>query len=170
MAMAEERMIPQFSIQDSGIDDGDSSGVAEALQDLVTSQRLAVLATQSEGQPYASLVAFTPTPDLQYLLFATGRATRKYENLSAQSKVAMLVENTSNQESDFHAATAATAVGSAEELNGPESGHAARELLARHPHLSDFVKAPSTALFRVRVEQYTMVRRFQTVVILQRRQ
>jgi general stress protein 26 len=122
MAMAEERMIPQFSIQDSGIDDGDSSGVAEALQDLVTSQRLAVLATQSEGQPYASLVAFTPTPDLQYLLFATGRATRKYENLSAQSKVAMLVENTSNQESDFHAATAATAVGSAEDLDGAVPG------------------------------------------------
>lgn len=62
----------------------------EFLKNLFSSQRLAVLATQSERQPYGNLVAFVAANDLKYLLFATTRATRKYSNISDNPRVAMV--------------------------------------------------------------------------------
>jgi hypothetical protein len=46
------------------------------VRELLESQRLAVLSTQGQVQPYSNLVAFAATPDLKYLIFATARATR----------------------------------------------------------------------------------------------
>jgi len=60
--------------------------IRPVLRELFVSQRLAVLATHDDdGQPYASLMAFAATDDLKYLLVVTGRPTRKYANLSADS-------------------------------------------------------------------------------------
>jgi nitroimidazol reductase NimA-like FMN-containing flavoprotein (pyridoxamine 5'-phosphate oxidase superfamily) len=57
------------------------------------SQPLAVLATHNKGQPYGSLVAFAATHDLDYLIFSTTRSTRKFANLSADPRVAMVIDN-----------------------------------------------------------------------------
>jgi nitroimidazol reductase NimA-like FMN-containing flavoprotein (pyridoxamine 5'-phosphate oxidase superfamily) len=90
------------------------------IRNLVESQKLAVLATQNHGQPYSNLIAFAATTDLKYLLFATTRATRKYANLMADPRVAMLVDNRKNDVSDFAEAAALTALGKAWELHGVE--------------------------------------------------
>jgi len=66
------------------LDDG--LRVRELLEGLFAGQRLAVLATQGEGQPYGSLVAFSAAPDLRRLVFATARSTRKYVNLRADPR------------------------------------------------------------------------------------
>ena len=97
--------------------DKDISKVKRNLRKLLRSQPLAVLATQNQGQPYASLVAFASSDDLKSLYFATTRATRKYANLSGDSRVAMLVDNRSNNASDFSLAMAATATGTAVEVD-----------------------------------------------------
>ena len=86
------------------------------LQKLFKKQRLAVLATQKNGQPYSSLVAFAVTEDLKHLIFATSRATRKYDNFSSDSRVALLIDTRTNKVSDFHHAMAVTAVGTAIEV------------------------------------------------------
>lgn len=144
----------------------DCSPLKEDLKALFQSQSLAVLATQSHGYPYASLVAFVATEDLKYLLFATGRATRKYANISADSRVAMLIDNRSNQVADFRLAMAVTARGTAEEFQGTEKETLLEAYLAKHPHLREFVKAPSCAFLRISVETYFVVNRFQHVVEL----
>jgi len=51
------------------------------IKQILDSQRLAVLATQGDGSPYGSLVAFAATENMKNLLFATTRTTRKYANL-----------------------------------------------------------------------------------------
>ena len=53
--------------------------------------RLAVLATQRDGQPHASLMAFTPLEGLRFLAFATYRGTLKYESIQQDRRVAVLV-------------------------------------------------------------------------------
>ena len=100
--------------------DKDLSKIKRDLGKLLQSQPLAVLATQNQGQPYASLVAFASSDDLKSLYFATTRSTRKYANLSGDSRVAMLVDNRSNKASDFRWAMAATATGTAEEVDSRE--------------------------------------------------
>jgi nitroimidazol reductase NimA-like FMN-containing flavoprotein (pyridoxamine 5'-phosphate oxidase superfamily) len=134
--------------------------------ELLASQPLAVLATHSDAGPYASLVAFAATDDLRHLLFATTRATRKFANLTADSRVAFLVDNRSNQESDFHEAVAATIMGSAEEVRSADRERLLGVYLGKHPHLREFVTSPTCAFFSVEVRTYYVVTRFQEVVEL----
>ncbi len=143
-----------------------TDGLESLLRDLFGSQRLAVLATQREGQPFANLVAFAATDDLKHLAFATTRATRKYANLSADSQVAMLVDNRRNQVSDFENAAAVTAIGKAEEAGGEYRVRLLEVYLSKHPHLKGFATSPTSALIKVNVEKYDVVRRFQHVVEL----
>ena len=134
------------------------------LRELLATQSLAVLATQSGAQPYCSLVAFAATDDLNDLVFATARHTRKYANLADHSQVALLVDNRSGREADFHEAMAATAVGQAAEVVDEELADARALYLAKHPHLVDFVNSPTCAPLRVAVQTYYVVTRFQRVV------
>ncbi|MFO7740840.1 MAG: pyridoxamine 5'-phosphate oxidase family protein [Anaerolineae bacterium] len=137
------------------------------LLELLTSQRLAVLATREEdGHPYANLMAFAVTEDLKTILLVTGRATRKFANLREDPRVALLIDSRSHAVADIHDAVAATVLGDAEEVSGAERDQLLRVFLAKHPHLEDFAQSPSCALFRVEVRSYYLVRRFQQVTEL----
>jgi nitroimidazol reductase NimA-like FMN-containing flavoprotein (pyridoxamine 5'-phosphate oxidase superfamily) len=143
-----------------------SEKMRQSLLRLFDSQRLAVLSTQYDGQPYASLIAFSFSDDLKELFFATPRTTRKYTNLRADPRVAMLIDSRSNQEADIHQAIAVTAVGKAGEVSEEERPAVFEGYLARHPHLEDFAKSPSCALIRVAVTTFYVVSRFQKVMEL----
>ena len=137
--------------------------IREILRELFASQKLAVLGTHQGGQPYGSLVAFAVSPDLKNLFFATTRATRKFANLQADSRVSMVLDNRSNRVIDFRKAVAATALGRAKEVRGEERKRLSKIYLAKHPHLKDFIASPTCALVRIRVEVYYLVWRFQNV-------
>jgi nitroimidazol reductase NimA-like FMN-containing flavoprotein (pyridoxamine 5'-phosphate oxidase superfamily) len=140
------------------------------LQELFDSQRLGVLATQDEGQPYTSLVAFASGEDLKQLFFATSRATRKYSHVSRDARAAMLIDNRSNEASDFRWARAVTALGRAREIPGNEKDEPLRRYLLKHPHLEEFVFSPSCAFLEINVDRYIVVTRFQNVREVQVRQ
>jgi nitroimidazol reductase NimA-like FMN-containing flavoprotein (pyridoxamine 5'-phosphate oxidase superfamily) len=136
------------------------------IRELFESQKLAVLGTQNEGQPYANLVAFAPSHDLKSLYFVTARATRKYANIEADARVTVLIDNRSNQDSDFSQAAAVTATGTAKEVADSKRDEVLAIYLAKHPMLEEFVRSPSCALLRVEVKTYYLVRRFQNVMEL----
>jgi nitroimidazol reductase NimA-like FMN-containing flavoprotein (pyridoxamine 5'-phosphate oxidase superfamily) len=137
------------------------------MKDLFSVQKLAVLSTQSEGQPYASLVSFVATDDLKHLLFATSRATRKYANLAADARAALLIDSRSNRDSDLQRAIAVTATGTVDEIQGKDRDRLVGLYLKKHSSLDEFVNSPSNALLRMKVESYVVVRRFQNVITLQ---
>lgn len=136
------------------------------LKELFHSQNLAALSTQNEGQPYASLVAFYAANDLKCLYFVTPKTTRKFANLVANRKVALLVNSSQNQAADFHQAISVTALGEADEVLGAEKQSIIGRYLAKHPHLEEFTRAPTCALVRVSIESYYMVKNFQNVTEL----
>jgi nitroimidazol reductase NimA-like FMN-containing flavoprotein (pyridoxamine 5'-phosphate oxidase superfamily) len=136
------------------------------LHELFDTQRLAVLGTHREGQPYGNLVAFAATDDLKNLLLATTRATRKFANMTADARVSMLIDNRSNKVADFRNAVAVSATGKAREVRGREREKFLKPYLAKHPHLRDFVSSPTCALLTVRVDKYYLVYRFQNVLEL----
>ena len=138
--------------------------IQKHLRSLFTSQSLAVLATQNEAQPYASLVAFVATDDIRHIYFVTPRTTRKFANLTADGRVAMLINNSTNQSADFHQAISVTAVGDAEEISGADREEQLLPYLAKHPYLEEFAKSPTCALVRVRVRSYYLVKNFQKVM------
>jgi len=135
----------------------------EAIKGILDLQKLSVLATQGDGRPYGSLVAFAATADLKTLLFATKRATRKYSNLLAHPDVAMVIDTRTNQAADFSDATAVTALGEVEEVAADDRQEFLNIYIEKHPYLKEFVESPTCALLRVRVRNYIMVSRFQNV-------
>ena len=138
--------------------------IRHAVHALLRQQQLGVLSTVGEDAPYASLVAFAATEDLKHIYFVTPTTTRKYANLTADGRVSVLVNSSTNQSSDFHQAISATAVGDAKEINGPERGQLLRFYLGKHPYLEEFAKSPTCALVRVTVRSYYLVRNFQKVL------
>jgi general stress protein 26 len=138
----------------------------DKLRDLVIGQKLCVLSTHSRGQPYASLVAFAATDDLKHIVFATPKATRKYANIAADSRAAILVNNASNKVSDFRRAIAATAVGVVREIRKTKNSKLIKLYLDRHAHLKDFVQSPSCSALCLDVQSFYVVDRFQHVLEL----
>lgn len=139
--------------------------VRRQIDTLLSGQRLATLSTCSaDGHPYASLVAFDADPDLSGIIFATSRATRKFANLSHEARAAMLVDNSGNVKADIYEAMAVTVLGVTTELSGAEQDKAVERYIRKHPHLTKFVQAPSTAVLRLKVDVYYLVNRFQKVM------
>ena len=141
----------------------DAPALERLVRELLASQQLAVLATETRGTPYTSLIAFAAASDLKTLVFATPRPTRKFSNLSENARVSLLVDNRSNREEDFAEAAAATILGSAREATGEERESSLTLFLGKHPYLSSFARSPNCAIFRVEVEAYYVASRFQSV-------
>lgn len=135
---------------------GETRKLRHLLRELFASQRLCVLATQGGGQPYGSLVAFAQAEDINSLVFATRREGRKYSNVVADPRVALLIDSRSNEDVDFREALAVTATGRAHEVRGDERDRLARVYLAKHPSLLEFVDSAETALCRVDIDEYVI--------------
>jgi len=141
------------------------SGLRQQVERLCASQRLCVLATQYEGQPYSSLVAFAETDELRNLIFVTSRNSRKYAYSIANRKVAMMIDSRTNQMSDFDNALAVTVIGTVEEVTGTEREGFANKYIAKHPYLAEFVSRPGQALMRITVTEY-IIARFDRVQVI----
>lgn len=126
----------------------------EQIRMIFTSQRFAVLATQSDGQPYSNLVAFAETEELGSLLLVTSRDTRKYANARSNRKVALLVDSRTNQDTDLQSAIAVTALGTIGEVDKNGRDYLAGIYKTKHPRLSEFLDKPSNALMEVVVTGY----------------
>jgi nitroimidazol reductase NimA-like FMN-containing flavoprotein (pyridoxamine 5'-phosphate oxidase superfamily) len=144
----------------------EGSGRSEILgrvRSLLDSQRLGVLGTHFEDAPHQSLVAFVASEDLREIYFASPARTRKAEALRKNARVALLVDNRKNLDSDFDASLALTAKGSAELLSKDETLAVAPLYVKRHPSLQEFAASPSCRFYRIRVQSYSLVSRFQHV-------
>ena len=146
----------------------ESSPLQGLLRELLASQKFAALATEDGGKPHNCLVAFATTDDLRHLLFTTSRDTSKYRNIVAESRVAILIDSRSNQDSDVRNAVAVTATGRAKEAKGKERDRLLGIYLAKHPQLEDFTNASENALVKVEIANYE-ISTFHNVRIFQPR-
>ena len=136
----------------------------ERIRRVLEAEPYAVLATQGDGQPYASIVAFAMAEDFRMAVFATPIATRKYRLLTACDRVALLIDSRCKHPDDMMRIEAITATGRAMQVGrGEEFERWSRVLTAKHPHLAAFVASPSVALFRVEIIRFFHVERFQEV-------
>ena len=134
------------------------------IKTLFDSQKFAVLSTQKDDQPYASLVAFATATGLDQLLFLTPKTTRKYDNLTSNSKVALLINNQKNQSEDIYNAISVTATGTAVTVEDQQKEDLLEIFTNQHPRLKTFSTEPSTALVCVRVDTFFVVSEFQNVI------
>jgi general stress protein 26 len=128
------------------------------IEDIFKISRFAVLATEGDGQPHASLIAVTPTDGYRKLIFATYRNTRKYHNLAHNGKVAILVESIDIKRSGLQDSFVLTAFGHVEEMETEEKNIVLVAHLERHPDFLSFLQAEDCALVCIKVDTYQVVR------------
>jgi general stress protein 26 len=129
----------------------------EYIRDVLKLNKFAVLATESGGQPHASLIAITPFGDFRQLIFETYRNTRKYRNLKLNSKVAILIENEDVNKKDPKESAVLTIIGLAEEISISENKAAYQAHLKRHPEMESFMLSSNCALFLVNARSYQVI-------------
>jgi heme iron utilization protein len=142
-------------------------GSTSKVRKLMAQQRFGVLCTAlPDGQPYTSLVAVVAREDLAQVAFATLRATRKFENLLSEPRVALLLDDRANQPADLLQAATVTVLGRTRELKGGDRDRWIVALLARHATLGDFLRSPDCAVVVIEVDRILLVTEFQRVVEL----
>jgi nitroimidazol reductase NimA-like FMN-containing flavoprotein (pyridoxamine 5'-phosphate oxidase superfamily) len=131
---------------------------------LLLEQKLGALATRGQEEPWASLIAFTASDNLDSIYFATPQTTRKYSNLVSDPRCSLLIDNRGNLPSDFSNSIAVTATGVVQEVGESEKPAALQLFLKKHPYLETFTQTPTCALICLQVNRYNLVRRFQEVM------
>jgi nitroimidazol reductase NimA-like FMN-containing flavoprotein (pyridoxamine 5'-phosphate oxidase superfamily) len=131
---------------------------------VLSSQRIAVLGTSKDSEPYSCLIAFAITDDFKEMIFATMRQRLKYSHIMANPRVTLIVDDRDAKASDFNDTTSITMVGTATDVKGAGREQYASLLLERHPTLTDFVNAPNCAVIRVEIDKIFIVSEFESVV------
>jgi heme iron utilization protein len=116
---------------------------------ILRSQQFGVLATESQGQPYCSLVAFAETPDLASLLFVTPRSTQKYSNALSNGKASILIDTRAGMKTDIKKTVALTAIGSIRETVADERDEMLIIYCSKHPSLVSFARSTENALMKI---------------------
>ncbi len=141
-----------------------TAAVAERLKFMNSTQRHAVLATVSDGQPHTSLVAFAMTPDMKNVVFATPRKTAKYRNILRNNRVALLIDTRSNTDAAYMKSEAVTVIGTAVPARrGSRWESLSSILIEKHPALRRFVQSKTTAIIVVEAEECFHTGSFQEV-------
>lgn len=137
--------------------------IIEKLKILFKEQRFAVIATQDKLEPYTNLVTFLVGENFKQIYFPTFKNTKKYENLTSNSRISILFDNRVNKPKDIKNAIAVTAVGKSREV---KDSVVIKKFLKKHPYLKKFVNSADCAMIEIRVEKYIVVDNFQNVNIL----
>jgi uncharacterized pyridoxamine 5'-phosphate oxidase family protein len=127
--------------------------IEEALQ----AQRFAILATESSGQPHASLIAITPVGGIAQLILATYRNSQKYRNLIQNRNVALFIDCRESRTPSIQDGFVLTARGNAVEIRDERRNSSLRLHLQRHPDLDSFLHSSDCAIICLSVEAYQLV-------------
>jgi nitroimidazol reductase NimA-like FMN-containing flavoprotein (pyridoxamine 5'-phosphate oxidase superfamily) len=128
----------------------------DAMKELIKQQDLCVLATHTGERPYCSLMAYVANDEASELYLATHRSTRKFRNLSDHPEVSVLIDTrTTEPRSTMRALTIE---GRCSPIEDEVTQQAVRtQLLAKHPHLTDFVVHDDCALLCVTIRSLLLL-------------
>jgi nitroimidazol reductase NimA-like FMN-containing flavoprotein (pyridoxamine 5'-phosphate oxidase superfamily) len=135
----------------------EQSTIKEYIEGVIKTSRFAVLATEGDGQPHASLIAITPFGKFSQLIFATYRNTRKYRNLEHNNKVAVLIEGEYVNMNGLNESVVLTIIGHTEEISIADNEAAYQAHLKRHPEMESFMLSSDCALIMVIARSYQVV-------------
>ena len=108
--------------------------------DFISVHRMAVIATCTPDRaPECALVSYAAKGD--HLIVGTDSASRKYANLTANARVALVI--------GLEAPATLQVEGEATELHGEAAAEHAALLLERHPETALFVSCPTARTFLI---------------------
>jgi nitroimidazol reductase NimA-like FMN-containing flavoprotein (pyridoxamine 5'-phosphate oxidase superfamily) len=122
------------------------------IREILQTQRLCVLATSWQEEPYCSLMGYLWDQDTGDFYMVTSSESRKFRNLNQNPRVSLLLDTrTTEKPRDGASIRALTVQGKAQLFSGPGIGE---EVLKRmqqvHPQLRNLLQNQKVVVVRVR--------------------
>lgn len=141
-----------------------NTDVKVRLKYLNEKERYAVLATDSDGQPFTSLIAYALTKNLKGVIFATPKNTSKYKNILKNPRISVLIDSRIESGGDYLSTESVTIIGAAHVLRkGKRWSEYLSVFVKKHPKLSSFAKSSTTAIILIDAAHYIHVDSFQSI-------
>ena len=123
---------------------------------LIREKSICVLATITGREPHCSLMAYVASTDCTEIYMVTQRQTQKFQNLSENPAVSLLIDT--RDVSPRPEVRAMTVAGVFERIKDPvEEKKVRRKLLSAHPHLQDFMGQPEAEVIRIKVRSFLLL-------------
>lgn len=126
---------------------------------LAREKGICVLATVSSGKPHCSLMAYVTDEDCREIYMVSHKKTRKYENLMENPSVSLLIDTREEHQGSRRPETnALTVSGVFQRIEDDAKNEIVRsKLLARHPHLKEFMDHPDAELLCISVASFLLL-------------
>jgi nitroimidazol reductase NimA-like FMN-containing flavoprotein (pyridoxamine 5'-phosphate oxidase superfamily) len=119
---------------------------------------LCVLATASGNRPHCSLMAYVTAADGREIYMVTLRDTKKYQNLTRNPAVSLLIDTREDDAgSQRSRAKALTVNGKFQTVDREKQVRIRARILKRHPHLQDIFAKNQAEIFAVRIESFQLL-------------
>jgi nitroimidazol reductase NimA-like FMN-containing flavoprotein (pyridoxamine 5'-phosphate oxidase superfamily) len=131
----------------------------ERMKALVREKDICVLATVSGGKPHCSLMAYATDDSCLEFYLVTYRNTVKYRNLNENPSVSLLIDTREEHRgAKRQQGKALTVSGTFEAIADVEKRKAVlARLLARHPHLKEFMSDPDAEPICIKVTSFLLL-------------
>jgi nitroimidazol reductase NimA-like FMN-containing flavoprotein (pyridoxamine 5'-phosphate oxidase superfamily) len=128
----------------------------EQMKALAKEKRTCVLATVSGNKPYCSLMAYVTDDQCEEIYMVTHKRTRKYENLTNNPAVSIMIDTREKNPCDQ--AQALTVEGSFFKIEDENKLKQVRaKFLEVHPQMEEFIDHPDAQLLCIRVNSFLLL-------------
>ncbi len=126
------------------------------MQALVREKNICVLATDTDGKPYCSLMAYVPDEACSEIYMVTHRVTQKYKNLMQNPAVSLMID--SRESAKRKSIQALTVEGFYYKIeNKAKRAEVKEKILKEHPHLLTFANHPDADILRIQVRSFLLL-------------
>ena len=131
----------------------------ERIKALVKENGICVLATVSDETPHCSLMAYVADDDCLEIYMVTKRHSRKYENLTRNPNVSLLIDTREEHQGSRLLETKALSVSGTSQKMVDENKriHVRSRLLERHPHVKELLDHPDAEILCIKVNSFLLL-------------
>jgi nitroimidazol reductase NimA-like FMN-containing flavoprotein (pyridoxamine 5'-phosphate oxidase superfamily) len=128
----------------------------DQMKALAREKNTCVLATDSGGKPYCSLMAYVTDASCEEIYMVTHRKTQKYKNLMENPAVSLLID--SREKTPRQRVQALTVEGIFHKIEDDAKRSQVRKMLIKtHSHLSDFIDHADAEIFCIKVGSFLLL-------------
>ncbi len=129
----------------------------ETIKKIILNNDLAVLATCADNQPRCSLMAYVPGEDCRILYMLTQRDSLKFRNISANSRVSLMVDTRIDNPGSRQSINALTITGECRPSPGSAQNRLKELLLQKHPQLKTLAAKQDAIVMEITPESFLLL-------------
>lgn len=126
------------------------------LETILRDNSLCVLCTESDGNPYCSLMTYLLSDDLRILYLISTRESRKFKNLLANPRVSVLVDSRQHPTAGANIVSV-TFTGLFQPLADAETERIKTAFAREHPELTEILNHPDSVIFAIKLTSYLLL-------------